>query len=498
MIRPTRAEFRKLALPGKRVPVVREILADTETPVSAFLKLTDGGDAFLLESVEGGERWSRYSILGATPQAVLEVCGDQTKVTVAGRTKIVATGKDSLAELRRWQKNQKPVTWEGLPPFWGGAVGFLSYDIVRTFENIGVHADLGDETPEALFLFVDQVVVFDNLSLTMKIVSSRPAGKDPDATYDACVREVNDLARRLKRPLPEPGPVGAAPKPRPFKSNMTQAAFKSAVSKAKEHICAGDAVQVVLSQRFERPLFCDPFDVYRSLRVINPSSSMYYLRIGGRHLVGSSPEVLVRVTGNQMEVRPIAGTRPRGDSPANDESLAQDLLRDEKERAEHIMLVDLGRNDLGRVAEYGSVRVNELMTVERYSHVMHLVSNVLATKRKGLSSLDVLQSCFPAGTVSGAPKVRAMQIIESLEPVRRGTYAGAVGYLSFHGDLETCIAIRTAYCQDGKVTIGAGAGIVADSVPETEYRETLNKARALFAAVEDAEKRVHTVEDVEP
>jgi anthranilate synthase component 1 len=488
VIRPTREEFRSLARAGKRVPVMREILADTETPVSAFLKVADGEHAFLLESVESGERWSRYSILGTNPSAVYVADGGRANV-VGGKSSRSRKAVDALDELARWRREQSPVEIEGLPPFWGGAVGFLSYDAVRAFERIGESArdDLG--VPDAVFLFSDTVVVFDNLSLTLKVITSRPAGRDANATYDECLRRIDEVVAKLEGPLAPQGAASPAKKPRAFTSTFSRARFKSAVAQAKEHIRAGDAVQIVLAQRFSKKLDCDPFDLYRSLRVINPSSYMFYLRLGGRHLVGSSPEVLVRLQGGRVETRPIAGTRPRGVSRAADLLLEQELREDEKERAEHVMLVDLGRNDLGRVCEYGTVRVGELMTVERYSHVMHLVSNVTGQARKGIDALDVLRACFPAGTVSGAPKVRAMEIIETLEPVRRGTYAGAVGYLSFDGNLDTCIAIRTAYCENGVVHVGSGAGIVADSDPESEYQETMNKARALFAAVEDAERR---------
>jgi anthranilate synthase component 1 len=345
-----------------------------------------------------------------------------------------------------------------------------------------------------VFLFTDTVVVFDNLSLTLKVITSRPPGRDAGATYDECVAAIDAQVAKLSGnlpPLPAPRRRGRGGE---FKSSFTRPRFKAAVTKAKEHIRAGDAVQIVLSQRFEKQLGCDPFELYRSLRVINPSSYMYYLRMGERHLVGSSPEVLVRLEGDRIELRPIAGTRPRSASRAADLQLEEELRADEKECAEHVMLVDLGRNDVGRVAQYGSVQVSEFMAVERYSHVMHLVSNVIGRVRPGLSSLDVLRACFPAGTVSGAPKVRAMEIIEELEPVRRGTYAGAVGYLSYDGNLDACIAIRTAYCENGTIFIGSGAGIVADSNPESEYEETMNKARALFAAVQDAESRAAEAE----
>ncbi len=490
MIQPSKREFLSLAKPGRRVPVMREIFADTDTPVSAYLKIAHGSHAFLLESVESGEKWSRYSILGADPAEIYFAQGDRVELRRPGRKpKILAKQKDPLLELDRWLKRQRPVPVEGLPPFWGGAVGFLGYDAVRHFERLPDRTEDDLNIPDAVFLLLDTVVVFDNLSLTMKVISSKPAGKDPEKTWDECNAEIDAVIEKLRAPLPPDARPPKAKAPKKFRSNFTRKEFEAAVGKAKEHIHAGDAVQVVLAQRFEKKLACDPLDLYRALRVINPSSYMYYLKMGEHRIVGSSPEVLVRVTGDRVELRPIAGTRPRGASRAEDAAMEEELLRDEKERAEHVMLVDLGRNDVGRVAEYRSVDVNEFMTVERYSHVMHLVSNVVGTRRRGVTSLDVLRAAFPAGTVSGAPKVRAMEIIEDLEPTKRGTYAGAVGYLSFDGNLDTCIAIRTAYIEDDVLRIGSGAGIVADSVPKKEFEETVSKAKALFSAVEMAEKR---------
>jgi anthranilate synthase component 1 len=488
MIRPSLREYKKLAKPGRRVPVIREILADTDTPVSAFLKIADGQNAFLLESVESGERWSRYSILGANPAGVYTAQGGRVTVERGGRRRDVKAVPDALGELEKWHRAQRPIQLEGLPPFWGGAVGFLSYDAVRDLESIPDHGENDLEVPEAIFLLVDTVVVFDNLSLTMKVISSRPAGRDPEKTYRECVADIDALIEKLQGPLP-PAPRVSVPRvPKTFSSNFTRARYKSAVAEAKEHIRSGDCVQIVVAQRFRKKLGCDPFDVYRSLRVINPSSYMYYLKLGDRHVVGSSPEVLVRRTGSRIELRPIAGTRPRGETRPEDIAFESELRQDEKERAEHVMLVDLGRNDVGRVAEFGSVEVSEFMTVERYSHVMHLVSNVVGEAKRGVSSLDVLRACFPAGTVSGAPKVRAMEILDRLEGMRRGSYAGAVGYLSFDGNLDTCIAIRTAYVQNGVVHVGSGAGVVADSNPDAEYQETIRKASALFTAVATAER----------
>lgn len=492
MIHPSLAEYKRLAKGGGRVPVVREILADTDTPVSAYLKIAHGSHAFLLESVESGEKWSRYSILGADPAAVYFAQDGRVEFRRPGKkTRVVEGEKDPLRELERWIASQRPVELEGLPPFWGGAVGFVGYDAVRAFERLPSRAKDDLRIPDAVFMLCDTVVVFDNLTLTMKVITSRPGTGDPEKAYRECVAEIDALIAKLQGPLPPPTDGKARRAGGRFGSTFTKAGFKDAVSQAKEHIRAGDAVQIVLSQRFEKKLGCDPFDLYRALRVINPSSYMFYLKMGEHKLAGSSPEVLVRVTGDDVELRPIAGTRPRGATRAEDVTLEEDLLRSEKERAEHVMLVDLGRNDLGRVCEYKSVAVSELMTVERYSHVMHLVSNVVGKKRKGVSSVDVLRAAFPAGTVSGAPKVRAMEIIEELEPSRRGTYAGAVGYVSFDGNLDTCIAIRTAYVENDIVRIGTGAGIVADSEPEAEYKETVSKAKALMAAVEAAERRVH-------
>jgi anthranilate synthase component 1 len=489
MIRPRREEFLKLSKQGRRVPVMREISADTDTPVSAFLKVGRGGShAFLLESVESGEKWARYSILGSDPRAVYTAEGGRVRIE-EGENVRETESSSPLTELDRWVQSQKVVPIPGLPPFWGGAVGFLSYDAARSFEKLPAHAKNDLRLPDGVFLLMDTVVVFDNLSLTLKVITSRPAGRNPEKTYDDCVQRIDQVVEQLRGALPErPAPPKARNKAKRFESSFTRSRYEAAVARAKEHIHAGDAVQIVLAQRFHKRLHCDPFEVYRALRVINPSSYMYYLKLGERHLVGSSPEVLVRQTGRRIELRPIAGTRGRGGTRAEDLALEAELLADEKERAEHVMLVDLGRNDVGRVAEFGSVRVSEFMTVERYSHVMHLVSNVVGQARKDVTSLDVLRACFPAGTVSGAPKVRAMEIIEELEPVRRGTYAGAVGYLSFDGNLDTCLAIRTGYVENGDIHVGSGAGIVADSVPAREYEETLNKARALFTAVATAER----------
>jgi anthranilate synthase component I len=485
MIVPTKSEFAALAKGGKLVPVYREVFADLDTPVSAFRKVDDGPYSFLLESVEGGEKWGRYSLLGSRPSKVFVARGDQAELREGG-TVTPLTGHP-LDELAALLKRHQAVPLPGLPRFCGGAVGFLGYDTVRWFERVPARSrdDLG--LPDAMFLFGDVVSVFDNLTHTLKVVTHAHGGSDPGAAYDAAVTRIEAEVARLRRALPwedsEPGP--APPEP---ESTATPDAYRRAVETAKGHIRAGDIFQVVLSHRMSVPVARSAFQAYRALRVANPSPYLYFLKLGGLSLVGSSPEALVRRTDGVVEVRPIAGTRPRGRGALEDQRLEDELKADEKERAEHVMLVDLGRNDVGRVAEYGTVETNEYMKIERYSQVMHLVSNVRGRARAGLEPLDVVRACFPAGTVSGAPKVRAMEIIEDLEPVRRGPYAGAVGHFDYHGNLDLCIAIRTLVYTNGRAYWGAGAGIVADSDPEHEWQETLNKGRALWLAVQRAER----------
>ena len=485
MIVPTRSEFRALAAQGKLVPVYREVNADHDTPVSAFRKIDDGPYAFLLESVEGGEKWGRYSILGSRPSLVFIARGERCEIHEQGRvTPLPGSPTEELAALLA---RHQAVALPGLPRFCGGAVGYLGYDSVRWFERIPTHTqdDLG--LPDALFLFGDVVSVFDNLTHTLKVVTHARGGDDPDAAYDAAVEKLEAEIRRLRTPLAwsEPPTGGTAPEAR---STATREQFVAAVERAREHIRAGDIFQVVLSHRMSAPVTQPAFEAYRALRVTNPSPYMYFLRLGDIALAGSSPEVLVRRTDSVVEVRPIAGTRPRGRMAEEDARLEEELKASDKERAEHVMLVDLGRNDVGRVAEYGTVETNEYMKVERYSQVMHLVSNVRGRGRPRLQPLDIVRACFPAGTVSGAPKVRAMEIIEDLEPVRRGVYAGAVGHFDYHGNLDLCIAIRTLVYTNGHAYWGVGAGIVADSDPEGEWQETLNKGRALWLAVERAER----------
>ena len=485
MIVPTRAEFRALAAGGKLVPVYRELFADHETPVSAFRKIDDGVHSFLLESVEGGEKWGRFSLLGSRPSLVFVARGGHCEIRQGGVTR--ACERAPIDELADLLASHQAVALPGLPRSCGGAVGFFGYDAVRWFERIPAKTRDDLELPDAMFLFGDVVSVFDNLSHTLKVVTHARGGEDPDAAWDAAVRRIEAEVARLMTPMPWPEPVSGEAPGEPF-STSTRERYMAAVERAQEHIRAGDIFQVVLSHRMSAPVRQPAFEAYRALRVTNPSPYMYFLRLGDFSLVGSSPEVLVRRTDDLVEVRPIAGTRPRGRTAEEDLHLEEELRANEKERAEHVMLVDLGRNDVGRVAEYGTVETNEYMTVERYSQVMHLVSNVRGRARPGLGPLDIVRACFPAGTVSGAPKVRAMEIIEDLEPVRRGVYAGAVGHFDYHGNLDLCIAIRTLVYADGRAHWGVGAGIVADSAPDAEWYETLNKGRALWLAVQRAER----------
>jgi anthranilate synthase component 1 len=482
---PSLPEFRTLAKSGKLVPVYREVFADLDTPVSAFRKVDEGPYSFLLESVEGGEKWGRYSLIGSRPSLVFIARGDRCEIR-EGDT-VTAGTRHPIDELGELLRRHQAVALPGLPRFCGGAVGYFGYDAVRWFERLPKKAKDDQNLPDAVFLFGDVVSVFDNLTHTLKVVTHARGGNDPDAAYAAAVGRLEAEVVRLRRALPwEDPPAGRAP-PEPS-STVTRSGFCEAVDRAKELIRAGDIFQVVLSHRMSSTVTRPAFEAYRALRVTNPSPYMYFLRLGEFALVGSSPEVLVRRTDGAVEVRPIAGTRPRGRNADEDLSLEEELRASDKERAEHVMLVDLGRNDVGRVAEYGTVETNEYMAIERYSQVMHLVSNVRGRARPDLQALDIVRACFPAGTVSGAPKVRAMEIIEELEPVRRGVYAGAVGHFDYHGNLDLCIAIRTLVYANGQAHWGAGAGIVADSEPEREWEETLNKGRALWLAVQRAEQ----------
>jgi anthranilate synthase component 1 len=483
MITPSLEEYRALARGANLVPVMREVLADHDTPVSAFAKLNRGDAAFLLESLEGGETWGRYSILGFRPSMEFRAKGRVVEVRRGERTER-SEHDDPLDALRDLLAEVRPASVPGLPPFSGGAVGFVGYDYARFLERLPATLpdDLGH--PDLHFVFPDVVLVFDNFRHRLRLVVNTRPEHDPDRAYRDAVAVMDELLARLGQPAPaSPAAAGGAKADVTFTSNMGADAYRTAVERAKEHIRAGDVVQVVLAHRLAATAAVSPFDVYRALRILNPSPYMFYLRFPDRAIAGSSPEILVRSSGGRVALRPIAGTRHRGATRAEDDALARELEESEKDRAEHVMLVDLGRNDLGRIAAVGSVAVTELMRVERYSHVMHLVSHVEASLRDGLGPLDVLRACFPAGTVSGAPKKRAMEIIESLEPARRGAYAGAMGYVDFHGNADFCITIRTATLEGGRVHLGVGAGIVADSNPEAEWQETRNKGRAVEEAV---------------
>ena len=484
-------EFRALAAEGNLIPLYREILADYETPVSAFAKIDHGPTAYLLESVAGGENWARYSFLGSGSSAVIrEEKGDLVLIRGKKNLRIQSRG-NPLERLRELMEEYRPVTVPGLPRFVGGAVGYFSYDMVRTFEDLPALRKDSLGMPDFAFLLTDTLLIFDNVSQKIKVVANAylESTKERDIrdAYRHATARIEKMIARLKRPVRQPRQRRRR-KPITFTSNMNKADFEKMVTRTKEYIRSGDIVQAVLSQRWETQIHTTPFPLYRALRVINPSPYMYSLRVAGVELVGSSPETLVRCEDGQISLRPIAGTRRRGQTPEEDQDLARQLLADEKERAEHVMLVDLGRNDVGRVAARGSVKVESLMQVERYSHVMHIVSQVTGQLEKGKSVYDVMRACFPAGTVSGAPKIRAMEIIEELEPTRRGPYAGAVGYFGFSGNMDMCINIRTVVIKGRQAYIQAGAGIVADSIPEHEYEETCNKARAMMKAIELAEQ----------
>ena len=484
-------QFRALARDATFVPVCRELLADLLTPVSAFLKVAENADhAFLFESVAGGEHLARYSFLGKDPFLVLRSAAGRTIREQGGRTEELA--EPFLAALRGVLARHRSPRAPGLPRFAGGAVGFLGYDTAAWFELTlararAAHPKPAEEGDDAAFMLFDTVLAFDHVKHRILLIANAAVepGCDLEACYHLALARIRFLEAEIGRQLSEPPPTAGGGVT--FRSNTTRAAFESAVRRAKDHITAGDVFQVVLSQRFETEIRSDPFNVYRALRYVNPSPYMYFIRLGGVSIVGSSPEMLVRVEDRHVETHPIAGTRPRGATAEADAELAAELQADEKERAEHVMLVDLGRNDVGRVSAYGSVRVPQYMALERYSHVMHLVSRVVGELADGRDRIDALAACFPAGTVSGAPKIRAMEIIDELEPTRRGIYAGAVGYLDFAGHLDCCITIRTIVIRNGRAWVQAGAGIVADSDPAAEYEETRAKASALFGALRMAE-----------
>ncbi|MCX5717678.1 MAG: anthranilate synthase component I [Nitrospirae bacterium] len=491
MLYPDIKEFKSLCGKGNLIPVYREILADIDTPVSAFLKIGKS-PSFLLESVVGGEKWARYSFLGTNPSKVIKGWGKKIEIRERGRKPVVFEADDPVDVLKKEIALYMPVDVPGLPRFSGGLVGYMGYDMVRFFERVPDSKKTGIDLPDMFFMLADTMLIFDSLKQKIKVVSNvHVEGKSPAKAYKEAVKKIEGIVEKLKsaRVISQKPEVRSKKTFSKYTSSFkTREAFEEAVLKSKEYIAAGDIFQVVLSQRFERKSDVDPFDVYRALRMINPSPYMYYIDTGDTEIVGSSPEILVRVEDKKIVLRPIAGTRKRGETEEEDKVLEEELKKDPKEMAEHIMLVDLGRNDVGRVAEKGSVEVTELMAVERYSHVMHIVSNVEGNLVNGLDAFDVLRACFPAGTVTGAPKVRAMEIIDELEPIKRGPYAGAVGYFSYSGNMDTCITIRTLIIKDGKVYVQAGAGIVADSVPEREYTETVNKAMGMMKAVDMAEK----------
>ncbi len=478
------ARFEAMAASHPVVPVAARVPADTETPVSTYLKVAGESWSFLLESVEGGQRWGRYSVVGTDPMAVVEVRGRRVRVRRRDRE---MRGDDPVDALRRFLAEHRMPRVPGLPRFSGGLVGYVGYGAVRLFERVPPAA--GPEPlglPDIRLFAPRRLLAFDNVRKTLDvIVLTRPGEEGADA-YGRALEEIDEILGRLRAPLPDAARFPAPAGPPRIEASISQERFESMVHEAREAVLAGEAIQVVLSQPFEGRTGADPFTVYRALRTLNPSPYMFHLVLEDEALVGASPEVMVRVEEGRALVRPIAGTRPRGAGPAEDRALERDLLSDEKERAEHLLLVDLGRNDLGRVAVPGGVRLEESFVVERYSHVMHLVSTVSADLAPGIDGLDVLAATFPAGTVTGAPKVRAMELIAELEPRERGVYAGAVGYLGFDGNVDTCIAIRTLVFRGERVVLQAGAGIVADSVPAFEYRETLHKAAALRRALESA------------
>lgn len=489
MIHPTLEAFKRIAAPGSLVPVHMDVVADLDTPVAAYLKIAkDQQYSFLLESVERADTIGRYSFLGANPSIVFRSKGRRVTVSRNG-TETSYESEDPLGELKTLMAQYRPVEVSGVPAFHGGAVGYMSYDQVRFFESLPDTNPDSLNLPDLYFMITDTILIFDHVNNFLKIVSNAHVADDPVAAYNEAVRKIEGIAQVLKRPLVAPVErVYNSDTNRDMRSNFTKDQFCDAVRKAKEYICAGDIFQVVLSQRFERDLHVSPVNLYRALRCINPSPYMLLLQFPDVTLVGSSPEVMTQVRNGRCMVRPIAGTRPRGATTEQDVALEKELLADEKEIAEHIMLVDLGRNDVGRVSRPGTVAPSRLMTIERYSHVMHIVSQVEGEMREDADAFEALRATFPMGTVSGAPKIRAMEIIDELEPVRRGPYSGGAGYIGFNGEMDTCIVIRTMIIKDGVAYVQAGAGIVYDSVPEREYEETVNKAKALFRALEFAEK----------
>jgi anthranilate synthase component 1 len=481
-------EFKMLSKEGNLIPVYKEILADLDTPLSAFLKL-NGEIGFLFESVEGGKSWARFSFLGSNPFLTIKGKGNTIIIKQGCQEKKIKLRGSPLEAISKMLKKYKPVITPDLPRFFGGFVGYIGYDTVRHFEKLPDNNLMGTEHPDLFLMLTDTLLVFDNLTKKIKVIANAYIrDKKPEEAYKGAVEKIDKIVDKLKSKLSLPKNSAKNHLHKTdFSSNFTKAGFKKAVDEAKKYVTSGDVIQVVLSQNFKRPTRVNPIDAYRALRVINPSPYMFYFNTGEATLVGSSPEALVRIESDIIELRPIAGTRKRGKTPEDDLLMEEELRDDPKERAEHIMLVDLARNDAGKVAKTGTVEVRNLMGVEKYSHVMHLVTSVTGKLNKKHSAYDILKATFPAGTVTGAPKIRAMEIIEELEPSRRGPYAGCVGYFDFSGNMDVCITIRTIIFKNGNASIQAGAGIVADSDPEKEYKETINKAKGMFAAIEMAE-----------
>ena len=488
MFYPNKDEFIELSKQGNVIPVYKEILSDFDTPLSAFLKVDQGEFSYLLESVEGGEHMARFSFLGSSPSMVFQSKGHEITLTESGKERKYTARVSPLKEIKNIMQRFKFVDVAGLPRFCGGLVGYIGYDAVRFIEEIPDDNPETFEVPDIQLVLTDTILIFDHVDHKIKVVSNAIINGEASEEYDQACKKIDNLINRLEGSFNVPVQKKVAVQGKNVESNFSKEEFYKAVEIAKEYIRSGDIIQVVLSQRLKRETDVQPFSIYRALRSINPSPYMYYLKFGEYRIIGSSPEILVRCEDDVVEVRPIAGTRKRGKNKEDDQRLERELLDDPKEKAEHIMLVDLGRNDIGRVCEYSSVETREVMRIERYSHVMHIVSDVVGKLRKGLDVFDVIDATFPAGTVTGAPKVRAMELVDELEKTRRGPYAGSVGYISFSGNIDLCITIRTIVMKDKTAYIQAGAGIVLDSEPEKEYKETFNKAMALIKAIETAEK----------
>ncbi len=489
MVRPDLETFRTLARSGSAVPLVREVLADLDTALAIFLKVDDGRFSFLFESNEGGEHWGRYSFIGIGARAIFRAHAGRVEIRRGDELRehelAADRSDDPLDHLRRLLAELAPTRLDGLPRFAGGAVGYVAYDWVRYVERLPERAPDTLGVPDCYFVFPETVLVHDRTRQRLSIIHDLEirAGESADAAYQRGLRALDEVERRLARPTPRPPEAAGEPAALEPVSNVTRERFVEMVEHCKEYIHAGDIFQVVPSQRITLPQRCEPFLIYRQLRVLNPSPYLFFMRCGDHVVLGSSPEIHVRLSDGRIELRPLAGTAPRGATPEEDKEIEKRLLADPKELAEHVMLVDLGRNDVGRVAETGSVLVDEFEVIERYSHVMHIVSNVRGRLRADKDAVDLLRATFPAGTVSGAPKVRAMEVIEEVEPERRGLYGGCVGYFDYYGNMDTCIALRTLLVKDGKLFVQAGGGVVADSDPEKEFQETLHKAGALLRAI---------------